>query len=221
LSEYLSRRVGDVAGVADGRLANRLAVVADGFHRHLHVRQVVERVEDPEDVHAGVRRVLDEAGDDVVRIVRIADGVRAAEEHLETDVRDLFAQAAEAVPRAFAEEAHRGVEGRSAPHFQREKLGRAVGDRLGHAQHVEAAHAGGDERLVGVAQGGVGDQQALFVENPLREFLRAEVQQHVAAAFGDFGVVLDDERVRHDRLVQHGPGFPAFGGRVAVESDVG
>ena len=121
-------RVDDVAGVADRRLAERLAVFAHGLHGHLHVGQIVERVEDAEDVHAGVRGVFDEAGDDVVRVIRVADRVGAAEEHLEADVRDFFAQAAEAVPGALAEEAHGGVEGRAAPHFQREEL-RARGGR--------------------------------------------------------------------------------------------
>ena len=34
--------IGNVAGVADGSFANRLAVVAHRLHRHCHVRQVIE-----------------------------------------------------------------------------------------------------------------------------------------------------------------------------------
>ena len=62
--------------------------------------------------------VLHETGDDVVGIIGITDGIRAAEEHLETDVRNARAQLAQALPRIFVQETHRGVEGRAAPHFQ-------------------------------------------------------------------------------------------------------
>ena len=138
-------RVEDVAGVADRGLAERLAVLADGLHRDPHVGQVVEGIEDAEDVHAGVGRMLDEAGDDVVRVVRVTHRVGAAEQHLEQDAGDLFTEPAEALPRALLEEAHRGVEGRAAPHFEREELRQAGRVVVGDAQHVEAAHAGGDE----------------------------------------------------------------------------
>ena len=147
----------DVAGVADGGLADGFPVLADGLHGDLHVRQVVQRVEDAENVHPAVGGVLDETGDDVVGIVRVTDGVGAAEEHLEKDVRHLRAELAEAFPRALVEESHRGVEGRAAPHFQGEHLRRAVRVGVGHGEHVVGAHPGGDERLVGVAHGGVGD----------------------------------------------------------------
>jgi len=210
----------DVAGVTDCRFAEHLAMIACGFHGHLHVGQVVERVEDPEDVHAGVRRVFHETGDHIVRIVRVTDCVRATEEHLEAEVRDLFAQAAEAIPGTFGKEAHRRVEGGAAPHFQREELGHPVGHGLGHAQHVIGAHAGGDERLVGVAQRGVCDEQAFLVQNPLAEALGAFFQQHIARTHGHFRVVLDDKRVRHMRLGHGGGRFPSLGARISVERDV-
>ena len=126
-------RVGDVAGVADRCLTKHLAMLADCLHGDFHVGQVVERVKDSEDVHAAIGRVLHEACDDVVRVVRVADGIRAAEKHLEAEVRGLFAKAAKAFPRTLLEEAHRSVEGRAAPVFQREELRRAVCDGPGDA----------------------------------------------------------------------------------------
>ena len=44
--------------------------------------------------------MFDKSSDDIVRIVRVADGVRAAEKHLKTNVRHLFAQAAQAIEAA-------------------------------------------------------------------------------------------------------------------------
>ena len=152
----------DIAGVADGGLADGFAVLADGLHGDLHVREVVERIEDAEDVHPAIGGVFDETGDDVVRVVRVADGVRAAEEHLEKNVRDFLPELAEALPRILVEEAHGGIEGGSAPHFQGEHLRGAGGVRACDFQHVVRAHAGGDEGLVGIAEGGVGDEEAFL-----------------------------------------------------------
>ena len=83
--------VGDVAGIADGGFTDGLAMFAGCFHGDLHVGKVIERVEDAKDVHPGVGGVLHETGDDVVGVVRVADGIRAAEEHLEADVGNFFA----------------------------------------------------------------------------------------------------------------------------------
>ena len=47
----------------------------------------------------------DEFDDDVVGIGGVADGVGAAEEHLEADVGDALAEFAEALPGIFVEEA--------------------------------------------------------------------------------------------------------------------
>ena len=54
------------------------------------------------------------------------------------------------------QEAHAGVEGRAAPGFQRPE---ADAVELGaDRQHVFGAHAGGDQRLVSVAQDQIGDE---------------------------------------------------------------
>ena len=217
---FVPALVQDVAGVADGRLANGVRVL-DGFHRHPEVRQVVERVEDAEDIHAGGGGVLDEPGDHVVGVVGVTDGVRAAEEHLEADVGDGRAKLAQPFPRVFGQEPHGGVEGGAAPHFQGEQAAvqraQPVGERRRAGQHVVGAQARGHERLVGVAEGGVGDEQALSLARPLRELLRPEFQQQVARALGDGGL----------GVVSRRPGGledlarpVALGVRVAVDDDV-
>ena len=61
--------------------------------------------------------MFDESGDNIVRIVGVANGVRSTEQHLEANVWDALSEFAESVPRIFLEEAHRGVEGGSPPHF--------------------------------------------------------------------------------------------------------
>ena len=66
----------------------------------------VQRIEDAEDVDALRVRLADELRDHVVGIGRVADGVRAAQQHLEADVRNALAQFAQALPRIFVQEAH-------------------------------------------------------------------------------------------------------------------
>ena len=66
--------------------------------------------------------------DDVVGIGGVADRVRRAQQHLETDVRDRLAQLLQPLPRIFEQEPHRDIEGRAAPHLQAVEV-RAAGAR--------------------------------------------------------------------------------------------
>jgi hypothetical protein len=70
---------------------------------------------------------------------------------------------------------------------------------------------------VGVAPGGVGDEQALLLRGPLGEFLRAELEQLVAGA-GRRGdpVIVGENRGRREFPL----GAVALGVRVAVDGDV-
>ena len=107
---------------------------------------------------------VDESGDHVVGISGVADRVRAAQQHLETDVRDGLAEVAQARERVLVEKAHGDVEGRAAPHFQAEEIvQRGARRSCAIGQHVVGADARGEQRLVRVAEGGVGEQQAAFV----------------------------------------------------------
>ena len=145
-------------GVAQGALG----MFAGGFHGfdgHPQVTHVVHRVEDAEYVDAIHGGLGDKGAHHVIAVVAIAEQVLAAQEHLQTGVGQRRLEQAQALPRVFLEEAHTGVEGRAAPDFQRPvaNLIELGADR----QHVFGAHAGGDQRLVGVTQDGVGDKNLL------------------------------------------------------------
>jgi hypothetical protein len=73
---------------------------------NLHVWQIVEGVENTKYIHPGVGCVFNESGDDIIRIVRVTDSVRSAEEHLEANVWDAFAEFAKTVPWVFLKKAH-------------------------------------------------------------------------------------------------------------------
>lgn len=140
-------------GVSDGALS----VFARCFYRldgHPQVTHVVHRIEDTEHVDAVDRGLGDESSDHVVAVVAITQQVLATQEHLQACVRQRRAQLAQTLPRVFFEETNAGVECCAAPDFQRPVADfvELVADR----QHVFGAHARGEQRLVGVAQDGVG-----------------------------------------------------------------
>ena len=209
-------RIEDVAGVADRRFANRVRLL-HRLHRDREIRRVVERVEHAEDVHALRGGVPDEAGHDVVGVIRVAHGVRAAKEHLETDVRNFRAQLAQTFPRVFVQEAHRRVEGRAAPHLQAEQLRRALRHGVRHGQHVVAADARGHQGLMRVAEGRVGDEQPFLFRGPFGKFFRAKFKQQLAGAFGRFELVVAH---RGGGRRPHSGDFVTLGLRVAVDDDV-
>ena len=66
----------------------------------------------------------------VVGIGRVADGVRGAQQHLETDVRNRFAQLPQPLPGVFEQEAHGHIERRAAPHLEAVEIGQLVRDEV-------------------------------------------------------------------------------------------
>ena len=67
-------------------------------------------------------------------------------------------QRGQPVPGVLAEEAQRDVVGRPAPGLHREQLREQRGYGRAGSQQVPGAHAGGQQRLVGVAEGGIRDR---------------------------------------------------------------
>ena len=173
--------IGDVAGVADRRLAEP-AGLQHRIHRRAHVLDPVERIEDAEQVDPALRRLAHEIAHHVVGIGGVADAVRGAQQHLGQQVGHRRAQPLQTLPRAFVEKAHRHVEGGAAPALDREELGQhaRIGRRDG--RQVVAAHPCGQQRLVGVAERGVGHQHPVLVEHPAGEAFGPERVEALARA---------------------------------------
>ena len=146
----------------------------------------VQRVEHPEQVDAAeLGSLLHEMAHHVVGIVGVAHPVGAAQQHLEQDVGNTAAQLVQALPRVFLQESQRHVEGGAAPALEREQLRQCTGIPRGDGQHVGRAHAGGQQRLVRIAQRGVGHQHTVLGQHPLRESGRAQGLQALACAIGN------------------------------------
>jgi hypothetical protein len=145
-------------GVADGALGV-LAVAPHRLHRMADVAQVVEGVEDAEDVHPVLGGLVDEAIDHRVFVVPVAEQVLPAQQHLQARVGQQAAEGAQALPGVFVEKADAGVEGGAAPAFHRPVAG--LVDVLAGGQHVLQRHAGGQQALVGIPQGQLGDLDGL------------------------------------------------------------
>ena len=69
-------------------------------------------------------------------------------------------------------------------HSTRPQLGRGAGDVLGDGEQVARAHPGREQRLVGVAEGGVGDGDPVLGAQPAGELLGADLAQQLAGAVG-------------------------------------
>ena len=182
-------RVQNVAGVADGGLAD-LVLLEDLVHGHFHAGDPVEGVEDAENVNAGAGRLPDEFPDEVVWVVGVAHGVGPPEEHLEGNIGDLFSQLLESVPGGLVEEPIGHIEGSAAPQLQGEAVVEDLGGTRRGVDEIAGTHPGGEERLVGVAHGGVGDEQFFLILHPALEGPGAPFIQQLLEAAALGGLVL-------------------------------
>ena len=210
-------RIEHVAGVADRRLADR-AALQHRVDRHLHVRHPVEWVEHAEHVDAAGGRFLHEGLHDIVGVIRVADGIARAQEHLEEDVRHQFAQLGQSVPGAFLEEPHRRVERGPAPHLQREEARCQVGVGVGDGHHVVGPHPRGQQRLVGVAHRRVGDEKPVLLSDPRGKLLRSQLLELRPRAGCHRGQTVE---LRDRSRAAAGSGWPSLHERVAVDDHVG
>ena len=174
--------IGQVTGVAHRDFGDRRTGFAHRVDRRTHRLDVVERVEDAEDVDAGRGGLVDERLGDQLR-------VRACS-------RRCCARAAAsagrcwAPPRAVRPAAPTGPpSGTEAPHRKsrrpsiRSTTAAASSGRCRRATIEQAvgAHPRRQQRLMRVAERGVGDADGLGLAQPRRESLRAQLDQPLLA----------------------------------------
>ena len=173
LFRHVDKAVDTVDG-ADGIADGGFDMFATGLylsHSPFDIADIVQCVEDTKDINAIRRGPFDESFQHIVGIMAISDQVLPAEQHLEFGVGHGGAQGAEPFPGILFEEAKAGVEGGASPDFERPV---AYGvELLGDGQHVFCPHARGQERLMAVAQGDIGDQDGLARCRLDRQFLAA------------------------------------------------
>ena len=174
-------RVQNIAGIADGAFQN-LVGLQHRIHRDAHVFHPVQAVKHPEHIDARDRGLFDKALHHIVRVGGVAHAIRAAQKHLGHQVRHLRAQIAEALPGAFLQEAVGHIKGRAPPAFDREQLRQMGGIGGSRLDHVDRPHAGGQQGLVPIAHGGVGDQHLFLRAHPIGDGLRALLFKQIAGA---------------------------------------
>ena len=148
-------------GIAE-RSLHMAAVFLDRRNRRLDVARIVQRIEDPEDVDAVFAGKRHEAVDHVIGIVPVADKVLAAQEHLERGVFRPRLDGPQPLPGVFAQEAQADIEGGAAPALQR--VIADIVDHVDDAEDILGPHAGGPQRLVRIAQGGIGNAKRYLVQ---------------------------------------------------------
>ena len=178
---FVPAGIHDVAGVAQRRLCD-LALVQHLVQRDFHSRNPVQRIEDAEHVDTALRRLLHELPDDIVRIIFVPHRVRAADQHLKQDVRNLLTQLVQPLPRRFLQESVRGIEGSAAPHLQRERILLVQSHCRSDLGHIDGPHPRRHQGLLRVPHRSVGDQQFLLVQDPVfHKFRSVSVQQLLGA----------------------------------------
>ena len=196
--------VQDVAGVAQGAFHD-LASLQGLFDGHLHVFDPVQGVEDTEHVHALDGGDADELLHQVVGVVAVAHGVGGAQQHLDQGVGHSLAEDLQSLPGRFLQEAVSGVVGCAAPGFHGEGVLHDGVGGPGCAHDILGTHTGGDQGLLGVTHGGVGDIQLLLAHDLLGKALGAQLLELVLGAVDQSGlVVLGQDAVLEVGLVALG-----------------
>ena len=114
------------------------------------------------------------------------------------------------------QEAHGHIEGGAAPHLQAEEIVQPMSDEVGDRHHVVGAHARGQQRLMSVAEGRVGQQQALLGVHPARQPFGAGFVQNLPGAAGRLP---GDVRRNRRRIHPLGHGLALHRG-ISVHRDV-
>ncbi|SPU68989.1 Uncharacterised protein [Brucella neotomae] len=137
-------RVQNIARIADRRFTE-LVFLQHRIHRHAHVLNPVEAVENAEQVNARARCLAHEIFHHIVRIGFVANPVRTAQKHLQQEVGRAFAHQCQTLPRVFGQEAHGDVESSPAPAFQREQVWQRLRVSIGDPRNIIGAHARGKQ----------------------------------------------------------------------------
>ena len=151
------------------------------FHLLGEIRVVLQRVllaavvKDIARVAEGRLRELALLADFVNRQRHVADGVGAARQHLEQDVRRSLAHLAQALPRVLVEETVGDIERRAAPVLKGVDLRDLAGRVVDGLHDVARADTRGEQGLMGIAVRRVHQQDLLLVLDPLGELLGAEL----------------------------------------------
>ena len=186
----------DITCVADGAFAD-FVVFQNSIHGHTHVFDPVQAVEDTEHIHARRCGNANKLLHNVVRIVRVAHAVRAAQQHLRHQIGHGCTKVAQALPRAFLQEAVCHVKSRAAPAFDRKQLWQVGRIGRGCLDHVDRTHPCCQQALVAVPHGCVCNQQTLLLLHPVGHCLRAFLFQKVAGAHHRLRCGLRRARVAH------------------------
>ncbi len=140
----LSGFIQDISGVAHGGFRN-LTLIQGLIDSDFHALNPVQGVEDTEYIDSGLRGLTDELPNGVIRIVPVSYRIRTAEQHLEHNIRNLFTQGFQSFPRIFAQETHRYVEGRAAPHFEGEEILPVSGHCRCNLHQILGSHSSGNQ----------------------------------------------------------------------------
>mmetsp|Transcript_28445 Transcript_28445/g.66756 ORF Transcript_28445/g.66756 Transcript_28445/m.66756 type:complete len:419 (-) Transcript_28445:1502-2758(-) len=165
--------LGDISSVAKDGL-DEASRGGSGLDADSHVLGVVQGVKDTENIHAGLICLLAEGIDDIVGIRRVSDGIGTSQKHLEAYIRHLGSEGLQSSPGTFMEEPHRHIEGGTAPHFKTEDVLRSSVRPVGGLscfEHIDSPHTSGQETLMSITPGSIGEEDTVVLPNGARHGL--------------------------------------------------
>ena len=133
-------RIQQVRGIAERDLRHRRGLVDDRVDGGTHLLHIVQGIEDAEDVHPGLGCLRDESPSHLRRVGGVADGVAAAQQHLQILVRHRGPELGQPLPWVLAEESQRDVVGGTTPTLDGEQARQQPRLPRGHRHQVAGAH---------------------------------------------------------------------------------
>ena len=124
------------------------SVGLDSLHHRLKIPEIIERIKNPEHIHAGLAGLIHKKSGHVVCVVAITHKVLAPEQHGKRGFLDVFLQSPDAVKGVLAQKPVHGIKGGATPHFHGPEPHTV--HFFSYGQHVLGSHPGRQQRLVSI-----------------------------------------------------------------------
>ena len=113
------------------------------LYSRLQIAKVIQAVKNTDTVDTVFNRLLYEAVNNIIRIVRISEDILAAKQHLGRSVLEVALQNTKSLPRILVKETKAGIEGSAAPALYC-SIANLV-HRINDGKHLFNGHSGCDQ----------------------------------------------------------------------------
>ena len=170
-------RIAEVPGIGHRHLGHRRPGRAHRVDGRAHRIHIVQRIENPENIHPGRGRLINKRARDQLRIRGVAHRVTPAQQHLQTDVGHRLPQRGQPLPRIFLQKAQRHIISRATPALHRQQLRGQPRHIRRHQQQPVGTHPGRQQRLMRIAERRIGHPEGRRILEPPGKTVRTQLDQ--------------------------------------------